>query len=126
MGEQLAKIIASSTRTAWSDIRERSGTLPSGRTVLGSIVDPLGIFRTSPIVRVNELDERTVETTRNLIQLLTTTGSSASNVDISTLTNAEIIEISSIIAQKLFERRSGVLQTGNRLAMQLLQLTADR
>lgn len=124
--EQLAKIITSSTRSAWSEIRERSGKLPSGRTVLGSIVDPLGIFRTSPIVRVNELDERTVETTRNLIQLLTTTGSSASNVDISTLTNAEIIEISSIIAQKLFERRSGVVQTGNRLAMQLLQLTADR
>ena len=125
--EQLAKIITSSTRSAWSQIRERSGVLPSGRTVLGSIVDPLGVFRSSPIVRVNELDERTVETTRNLIQLLTTTTSqSASTVDISTLSNAEIVEISSIIAQKLFERRSGVVKTSNRLAMQLLQLTADR
>jgi len=122
--EQLAKIITSSTRSAWSDIRERSGKLPSGRTVLGSIVDPLGIFRTSPIVRVNELDERTVETTRNLIQLITS--NSPSNVDVSSLTNTEIVEISSIIAQKLFERRSGVVQSGNRLAMQLLQLTADR
>mmetsp|Transcript_19991 Transcript_19991/g.37608 ORF Transcript_19991/g.37608 Transcript_19991/m.37608 type:complete len:923 (-) Transcript_19991:103-2871(-) len=122
--EQLAKIITSSTRSAWSDIRERSGKLPSGRTVLGSIVDPLGIFRTSPIVRVNDLDERTVETTRNLIQLITS--NSPSNVDIPSLTNTEIVEISSIIAQKLFERRSGVVQTGNRLAMQLLQLTADR
>merc|ERR1712176_1361722 len=89
--EQLAKIITSSTRSAWSEIRERSGKLPSGRTVLGSIVDPLGIFRTSPVVRVNELDERTVETTRNLIELLTTS-SSASNVDVSTLTNPEIVE----------------------------------
>lgn len=126
--EQLAKIITSSTRSAWSQIRERSGLLPSGRTVLGTLVDPLGIFRTSPIVRVNELDERTVETTRNLLGLLTSTTSQSesSTVDVSTLSNTEIIEITSIIAQKLFERRSGVVKTSNRLAMQLLQLTADR
>merc|ERR1712232_867524 len=86
-----------------------------------------GIFRTSPIVRVNELDERTAETTRNLIRLLATTNSDPySNVDISTLSNAEIIKISSIIARKLFERRSAVVKTSNRLAVQLLQLTADR
>jgi len=125
--EQLAKIITSTTRSAWSQVRERSGVLPSGRSVLGTLVDPLGVFRTSPIVRVNELDERTVETTRNLIKLLTASAStSSSTVDVSTLSNAEIIEISSIVARKLFERRSGVVKTSNRLAMQLLQLTADR
>ncbi|KAL9184342.1 hypothetical protein ACHAXT_002428 [Thalassiosira profunda] len=125
--EQLAKIITSTTRSVWSQLRESSGVLPSGRTVLGTLVDPLGIFRTSPVVRPNELDERTVETTRNLIQLLTeTTAQSESNIDISTLSNAEVVEISGIIAQKLFERRSGVFKTTNRLAMQLLQLTADR
>ncbi|KAL7442870.1 hypothetical protein ACHAXH_009435 [Discostella pseudostelligera] len=127
--EQLAKIITSTTRSAWSRLLKRSGFLPSGRTVLGTIVDPLGIFRSSPIVRVSELDERTVETTRNLIQLLTTTttAKSGSTVNIiSSLTNTEIIEITSIIAQKLFTRRSGVLKTSNRLATQLLQLTADR
>ena len=126
--EQLAKIITSSTRSAWSDLRERSGKLPTGRTVLGTLVDPLGVFRTSPIVRVNELDERTVETTRNLIELLASTSSQSvdSNVDISELTSAEIVEISSIIAQKLFDRRSAVVKTSNRLAMQLLELTANR
>ncbi|KAL7553546.1 hypothetical protein ACHAWF_016831 [Thalassiosira exigua] len=124
--EQLAKIIAATTRSAWSQLRERSGVLPSGRTVLGTLVDPLGIFRSSPVVRPNELDERTVETTRNLIELLTSTTSGSSAVDVSTLSNTEIIEISSIVAQKLFERRSGVVKTTNRLAMQLLQLTADR
>mmetsp|Transcript_22063 Transcript_22063/g.47986 ORF Transcript_22063/g.47986 Transcript_22063/m.47986 type:complete len:908 (+) Transcript_22063:257-2980(+) len=125
--EQLAKIITSTTRSAWSQIRERSGVLPSGRSVLGTLVDPLGIFRTSPVVRVNELDERTVETTRNLIELLTSTNSeSESTVDTSTLSNTEIIEITSIVARKLFERRSGVVKTSNRLAMQLLQLTANK
>ena len=126
--EQLAKIITSTTRSAWSDIRERSGKLPSGRTVLGSLVDPLGVFRGSPIVRVNELDERTVETTRNLIALLQSSATSASDssLDISTLSNEEIVEISSIVAQKLFERRSGVIMTTNRLAMELLEITANR
>jgi len=123
--EQLAKIITSSTRTIWSDIRKNSGVLPSGRSVLGSLVDPLGIFRTSPIVKVDELDERTVETTRNLIQLLTETEGNA-NIDVSTLSNAEIIEISSIIARNIFERRSAVVKTSNRIAVQLLQLTAGR
>ena len=124
--EQLAKIITATTRSAWSELRERSGVLPSGRSVLGTIVDPLGIFRSSPIVKVNELDERTVETTQNLLKLLASNTDTASNIDFSTLSSAEITEISSIIAQKLFERRSGVVMTTNRLAMQLLQLTADR
>ena len=124
--EQLAKIITSSSRTVWSQLRESSGVLSNGRTVLGTIVDPLGIFRTSPVVRANELDERTVETTRNLLQLLTTTTSGPSALDPSTLSNAEVVEISSIIVRKLWEKRSGVLATSNRLAMQLLQLTANR
>jgi len=125
--EQLAKIITSSSRTAWSNLRERSGVLSNGRTVLGTLVDPLGVFRTSPVIRANALDERTVETTRNLLKLLTsTTTSGSSALDVSTLTNTEIVEISSIIVRKLWEKRSGVLATSNRLAMQLLQLTANR
>jgi hypothetical protein len=67
--EQLAKIITSSSRTIFSDLKERSGVLPSGRTVLGTIVDPFGLFRTSPLVRMNALDESTVETTRKLVAL---------------------------------------------------------
>jgi hypothetical protein len=121
--EQLAKIISSSSRAVWSQLRERSGKLPSGRTLLGTLVDPLGIFRTSPVVLPNELDERTVETTRNLIRLLSDTNTSP--IDVSSLSNAEIVEISSIVVGKLWERRTGVLKTGNRLFSQLLELTAS-
>ena len=124
--EQVAKIITASTRTAWSNIRESSGSLPSGRSVLGFLFDPLGIFRTSPVIKASDLDERTVETTRNLIQLLTTTASSSSSFDVSTLSNADIVEITSIVVAKLWERRSGVAKTSNRLATELLRLTADR
>jgi hypothetical protein len=122
--EQLAKIISSSSRSVWSQLRERSGKLPSGRTLLGTMVDPLGIFRTSPVVTPNELDERTVETTRNLIRLLSDTNTSP--IDVSSLSNAEIVEISSIVVGKLWERRTGVLKTGNRLFSQLLELTANK
>lgn len=122
--EQLAKIISSSSRSVWSQLRERSGKLPSGRTLLGTLVDPLGIFRTSPVVLPNELDERTVETTRNLIRLLSDTNTSP--IDVASLTNSEIVEISSIVVGKLWERRTGVLKTGNRLFSQLLELTATK
>jgi hypothetical protein len=122
--EQLAKIISSSSRSVWSQLRERSGKLPSGRTLLGSLVDPLGIFRTSPVVLPNELDERTVETTRNLIRLLSDTNTSP--IDVSSLTNSEIVEISSVVVGKLWQRRAGVWKTGNRLFSQLLELTANK
>lgn len=122
--EQLAKIISSSSRSVWSQLRERSGKLPSGRTLLGTLVDPLGIFRTSPVVLPNELDERTVETTRNLIRLLSDTNTSP--IDVASLTNSEIVEISSIVVGKLWERRTGVLKTSNRLFSQLLELTATK
>jgi hypothetical protein len=87
---------------------------------------------------VDELDERTVETTRNLIQLLltqtsggggstkNTSESSSASLMMNDLSSGEISEITSIIASKLFSRRNGVVKTSNRLVMQLLQLTADR
>jgi predicted unusual protein kinase regulating ubiquinone biosynthesis (AarF/ABC1/UbiB family) len=127
--EQLAKIITSNTRSLWTEARERSGTLPGGRTVLGTIVDPLGLFRTSPIVRMNELDEKTVETTRNLVKLfqdnqqLTNTNES---LDASSLSREELVELSTALVNKIWSRRSGILKTTSRLANQLLKLTADK
>ena len=47
-------------------------------------------------------------------------------MDTLTLLNTKINEISFIVAQKLFERRSGVVKTANCLAKELLQLTADQ
>eukprot|EP00978_Attheya_sp_CCMP212_P012081 scaffold30021_cov54-Attheya_sp.AAC.7 len=126
--EQLAKIITSSSRSVWTQLRESSGVLPSGRTVLGTIVDPLGLFRTSPVVRMNDMDMRTVDTTRNLITLAQQQISTSKNpaYDLSTLSNQEVVEVSSILVRKLWERRSGVVLTGSRLFSQLLKMTADK
>ena len=124
--EQMAKIISSSGRAIFTQLRERSGVLPSGRTRLGQALDPLGLFRTSPLVRPNDLDEKTVETTRKLVSLMQNQIQNSGNplFDLSTLSQEETLALSSILVRKVWARRSGVLQTSNRFARKLLELTA--
>lgn len=126
--EQLAKIISASSRSVWTEVRERSGRLPSGRTVLGTLVDPLGLFRTSPVVRMNSLDEKTIDTTRNLIKLLNDQSQEGDNASFSAsdFSNAEIQELSSKLVGKVWQKRTRIAKTGSRLATKLLQLTADK
>ena len=125
--EQLAKIISSSSRTVWADLRERSGTLPSGRSLLGAVVDPLGIFRTSPVVRSNELDEKTVETTRGLIRLAQSQlNASDDGLDASNLSRQEVVDLATTLVNKVWDRRRGIMNTSNRLARALLKITADK
>jgi len=47
-------------------------------------------------------------------------------VDLSSLTREETLELSSILVRKVWARRSGVLQTSNRFARKLLELTASK
>lgn len=126
--EQMAKILSSGGRVILTQIREQSGLLPSGRTRLGALLDPLGFWRTSPLVRANELDEITVETTRKLVALMQRQlqNSGRPLFDLSSLTTEESLELSSILVRKVWAKRSGVLQTSNRFAIKLLQLTAEK
>jgi hypothetical protein len=128
MLEQLAKISTSGGRYILTELRERSGILPSGRTVFGTIADPLGLWRTSPLVRMNESDEKTVETTRKLVALFQKQVQQSENplFDLSSLSREEVAALGSILLRKCWARRSGVLQTGNRFARTLLQLTAEK
>jgi len=125
--EQLAKIISSGSRGVWSELRQASGTLPGGRSVLGTIVDPLGLWRSSPAVAVSELDNKTIDTTRNLIRLLQEKSGVQDVQDMTAnLSNEEIVEVLSSVSQKLWTRRSSVFKTGRQLAVNLVQLTADK
>mmetsp|Transcript_11950 Transcript_11950/g.22377 ORF Transcript_11950/g.22377 Transcript_11950/m.22377 type:complete len:1017 (-) Transcript_11950:370-3420(-) len=126
--EQIAKIISASSRSLWSELRERSGKLPSGRSVVGTLVDPLGLFRSSPVIRMNSLDKETLESTRNLINLLGKEASKRGSpmFDVSKFTASEIQQLTSKLVQKVWARRNGIFKTGNRLATKLLQLTADK
>jgi ABC1 atypical kinase-like domain len=153
--EQVAKIVSANSRYALTEIRERSGILPTGRTVLGTIIDPLGLFRTSPLFRTNELDERTVEMTQQLVQLLDDIrqrqidqeirkrqaqidagiavepiSESGSSVPSSTfgfnLSRDESIEFAQLLVRKVWDRREGIVFTSNRFIRTLLSLTADQ
>lgn len=127
--EQMAKIIGAGSRSAWTDVLAASGSVPgTGRTVLGTIVDPLGLWRTSPLVRMNKMDEQTVDTTQKLISLMQSQAQESNNpmLDLSTVSRAEATELATILGNKVWERRSGVLKTGNRLAAQLLKITAKK
>ena len=135
--EQMAKIVAASSRSAWAQIRDASGTLPTGRSLLGTLVDPIGFWRTSPLVQMDDLDEHTVETTQKLIRLIQTqtqqqdAGSGIrddnnSLFEANDLTQEDVRELATILVRKVWERRDGVVKTGGRFARQLLQLTATK
>lgn len=133
--EQMAKIISSSGRYLFTELRERSGYLTTGRTILGTALDPFGIFRTSPLIRTNQLDEETVETTRKLLALIQNqiiqTPSDINNkinpmFDLTTLSRDETIELTFMLIRKVWAKRIGVFKTSNRFTRTLLQLTADK
>jgi hypothetical protein len=126
--EQIAKIVLATSRSVFSEALERSGTLPSGRTVLGTIVDPLGLWRTSAFVRVDDRDRKTIETTRKLIALVQNQleSSNDSTFDLSNLAAEEVLALASILGRNVWSRRMGVIQTSNRFAQKLLSLAVKR
>jgi len=77
---------------------------------------------------MNELDERTIDTTNSLISLIGDQVQKNENsaLDLSTLSSSETMEIFAILVRKVWSRRSGFLKTGNRLTTKILQLTADK
>jgi predicted unusual protein kinase regulating ubiquinone biosynthesis (AarF/ABC1/UbiB family) len=125
--EQLAKIASAGSRSLWTEARARSGTLPSGRSVLGTIVDPLGLFESSPLVNSCEQDEKVVETTRKLVALMSNQlGTADGSTDLADLQRDEVLELSAILGRKVWDRRVALLRTSNRFARKLLDVTAFR
>lgn len=125
--EQTAKLFLSNSRALFSELRERSGILPSGRSVLGMAVDPIGLFRTSPIVRMNDVDLHTVDTTRKLLQLVQEQFAAQSTnqlLDFKTLTREEVQTLSTILLRKIWTRREGIMKTWNRLILKVLRVAS--
>merc|ERR1712157_705804 len=125
--EQLAKIITASSKSIWKDIRKSTGMLPSGRSILGSVIDPLGLWRTSPLVSMTDNDLLILESTRKVIELLSSADSSNQDLmnTVSELSNEEVLELSSLLVQKIWNKRLGVVNTSRRLAFELIKVTAD-
>merc|ERR1712238_645640 len=88
------------------------------------IVDPLGLFRTSPVVRMNDVDKKALDTTRKLVKLLgsTANGGLTNTIELDGLSNTEMVEFSRVLTNKMWARRKGIASTGGRLATALLKL----
>lgn len=126
--EQLAKFVASSSRSVLTKLGKRSGSLPSGRSILGATVDPMGLLHRSSLVHMNELDEKTVETARSLISLVKKQTNATDGVleVLSALSPREAVEIVATVAGSVWERRKGVIPTARRFARQMLELSMQR
>jgi hypothetical protein len=68
--EQLARVLSAGVRGSWKSLRDRSSRLPNGRSLLGTLVDPLGIFANSDLVALDETDKRALAASQRLVQIL--------------------------------------------------------
>jgi len=127
--EQLAKILTAEGRSVWTRLRNASGTLPNGRSVLGAAVNPIGLFRSSPLFRMDPKDERIVDTTRKLVTLVQNqlqVSPEDTAVYDSSMSSADTLTLASVLGRKVWEKRAAVLKTGSRLAVQIVNVSVAK
>ena len=154
--EQLAKIVSASGRTFWTEARKRSGVLPNGRSLLGTAVDPLGLFRSSSLVNACDMDEKTLKLTSQLIELIrselspasapTAAAATTTNVPATdgamtsssptqenpnplfstNLSRQDLTTFSIMLSRKIWERRDALVRSNSLFWKQMLSLTASR
>ena len=127
--EQLVIVLAAASRNAWSDLRSRSGSLPPSsngmsRSVLGTIVDPLGIFRASPLITNSVRDLAALDAITTLApraaELLSGGGPAASPSD------AELQQLARALGAKAWARREDLREVSRRVAVEALDQAATR
>jgi hypothetical protein len=123
--EQLVLVSGAATRQRWSELRAASGRLQPDRSRLGAIVDPLGLFRASPLVANDARDEAALRAADKLAalaaQLLAEAppaGGAAPAVDRQELVRA--------LVGKAYERRDDLRRVSRRIAVEALDQAALR
>lgn len=126
--EEVGKILGARARRTFSDVKESSGRLPTGRTLLGTFIDPLGIFSSSTLVEVDDADERTLEAAGKLLEILQNadgTSKAPSNV-LQDITPADARKLAASISRRLWEKRTELAVLTGHLAYVMLRQTARR
>ena len=150
--EQLVLVLAAGTRDIFARVRERSGRLPGpggaegeGRSVLGTVLDPLGVFRGSPLVQNDERDRAALAAAAELAAIgnnLLGSGSapelaaggggvtgsliSGSAAPSSPVSAPEAQKLATALTRKAFARRDELPLLFRRLAAEALDQTAAR
>jgi hypothetical protein len=126
--EEVGKILGASARRTFSTVKESSGRLPTGRTLLGTVIDPLGIFSTSTLVEVDDADERTLEAAGKLLEIVQGAGGSSkvtANV-LQDITPADARKLAASVSRILWEKRVELTVLTGHLAYVMLRQTARR
>ena len=146
--DQLAKVTAALGRQAFSVARQQSGPLgalvnapipglgsssSSGnnnegagnapRSLLGALIDPLGLFRGSGVVDMDAQDEQALAAAAKLSELL---AASPYATQAQSLTPQDLLAVVQEVAPRLWARRLGVAQASGRFAGVLLEQQARR
>jgi len=121
--EQLARILNAGVRGTWTAIRNSSGKMRNGRTLLGMLVDPLGIFRGTGIFTSDEDDRRVMEATQRLLEVVQRQSVRES---MGSLRPQELRAVAAIVVRKLWDKRAKLLLTSNKLASTALRQSLQR
>lgn len=139
--EETAKLLGAASRQQWAQLRQRSGRNGDGsRSNLGALVDPLGIFSKGRLVNPDSDDERILESASAIVEAIrasapaSTASSEAAGAgplaalasELQSLSPTEAVQISSIIADKVWTRRGELLRIGGRFTRVLLQQARQR
>lgn len=122
--EEVSKLISAFSRQQWRALRDRSGRLPTGRSILGTIIDPFGLFESSPMVEVDNYDLKILESSEKVLKL------TLEYIDqkelVSTLASSDAQRFLVRLTQKFWNRRRNVFDLGTGVAAQILENTILR
>ena len=144
--DQLAKVSAAAGRQAFAAARQQSGPLgalarlpsalplpglgggPGGsggapRSLLGAVVDPLGLFRGSGVVDLDTQDARALAAAAKLGDLLAASPYAA---QARSLSPRDLLAVARAVAPRLWARRVALAQASGRFAGVLLEQQARR
>jgi len=124
--EQLALVIGAASRDAFARLRSRSGTLPAsgGRSRLGALLDPLGLFRDSPLVSPDERDREALEAAARLAVIASSLVEAGPEQPQPSAT--ELRKLATTLSGKVWSKRAELRVVSRRLAAKILDQTSQR
>ena len=134
--EQMVLIVGASSRQLWAELRGRSGAVQGGRSTLGLLVDPLGLFRQSALISNGERDHAALRAAEKLTPLAAQLladgpggdgqGGGGGGLLPSSGSAVEAQQLLTALATKLFERRDDVQRVSRRIVVEALDQAAGR
>lgn len=134
VAEQAVLVAGAAARNAWSDVRARSGQIQGqDRSLLGALVDPLGLFRRSPLISNGERDRAALAAAEQLGEKLAAlaaeglpaagNGGGGGGVADAAVDRRELLDA---LVRKLYERRGDVQRASRLIALEALDQAAKR